>query len=106
MNWKTIAAIEKELGRWVTEELRPKITALENKQLIWMHSQKSFIRLLLEKYDERQRKGIKVSYNSLFDEMNEEYCRATGEFRYGDFSSFYTVLKRHRKTHAKKSASR
>lgn len=101
-----INSIEMELGKWISAELLPRIAALENERLIKMYYQDTFLEEFQRRYFEAQRKGLKPTYKDIYYEMDEIWFRATGQHRYNDFYSFYTVYKRGPKTHAKKSASR
>ncbi len=97
-----IEEIEKQVGVLLSNEILPKIAALENKQLIKMYYQESFMEEFQRRYTEGQKRERKPSYKDIFYEMDETWHNATGQYRYSDYDSFYTVLKKWRKTHAKK----
>lgn len=64
-----------------------KETSLDS-QLIRMLTREGFIEVFWEELSTRRKQDAKVTYEIVFEFLNEKYLRAFGTHRYSNFESF------------------
>jgi len=72
--------------------MKPNHSLIDDEVVLMIYSKK-FADLFWSKYQERLKDDPGVRREEIFDEMNNKYKKAMGEFRYSSYDSFRKRLK-------------